>query len=514
MLTFPSGQAGLGARRAGCAIVPPSTFITRPRLLTLSLLMAMGASSPSAHAAAKAPQATLSEMRKQIDDLRAQYEARLKALEDKLANMQAQQGQQAQPASPATNSAAPAPLAATPPDAPAMAATASAAATADTQASANGFNPAVSVILSGTYASLSKDPGTWKLSGFLPSGDEIGPGGRGFSLGESEFGLSANIDPWFYGALTLSVAPDDKISAEEAFVQTTALPDGLKVKAGRFFSGLGYLNEQHAHTWDFVDAPLAYQAFLGGQYKQEGLQAKWLLPTDQFIELGAELGNGHGFPGNDRNRNSAGSMALFAHTGGDIGDSHSWRAGASWLRTQATNRSWDDTNSADQNVTNAFSGQSRIWALDGVWKWAPHGNGTRTNFKLQGEYFRRTESGQLTYAYADPDNLGLSANTDAYRSAQSGWYLQGIYQFMPAWRVGLRHDRLDSGSVDYASNAANFIATGTKPQRDSVMLDWSPSEFSRVRLQLNNDRSREGVNDRQLFLQYQMSLGAHGAHSY
>ncbi len=476
---------------------------------------------PSAHAAGKAPatrpeQAALREMRQQLDDMRTQYEARLKELESKLAQLQ--QDRQAQPAQPAPASSTPEASARTATDSPAAPVPAAEVATAgpvgDTQVSANGFNPAVSVILSGTYASLSKDPTTWKLSGFVPSGDEIGPGGRGFSLGESELGLSANIDPWFYGALTMSVAPDDKVSAEEAFVQTTALPDGLKVKAGRFFSGLGYLNEQHAHTWDFVDAPLVYQAFLGGQYKQEGLQAKWLLPTDRFIELGAELGNGHGFPGNDRNRNSAGSVALFAHTGGDIGDSHSWRAGASWLRTQASLRTWDDTNSADQNVTNAFTGQSRIWALDGVWKWAPHGNGTRTNFKLQGEYFRRTETGQLTYAYADPDQLGLIANTDAYRSAQSGWYLQGIYQFMPAWRVGLRHDRLDSGNVDYAGNAINFIATGYKPQRDSVMLDWSPSEFSRVRLQLNNDRSREGVNDRQLFLQYQMSLGAHGAHSY
>ncbi len=509
MLTFSSGHAGLGARRAGCAVsafplrYAPPTHIARPRLLGLSLLLALSAGSPLAHAAGKAPankadQATLSEMRRQIDELRAQYEARLQALENKLA--QVQQGQAAQPASASMPATASAPTAA--------------ATSTDTQASANGFNPAVSVILSGTYVSLSKDPGSWKLSGFVPSGDEIGPGGRGFSLGESELGLSANIDPWFYGALTLSVAPDDKISAEEAFVQTTALPDGLKIKAGRFFSGLGYLNEQHAHTWDFVDAPLAYQAFLGGQYKQEGLQAKWLLPTDQFIELGAELGNGHGFPGNDRNRNAAGSMALFAHTGGDVGDSHSWRAGASWMRTQASDRTWDDTNSTDQNVTNAFTGQSRIWALDGVWKWAPHGNGTRTNFKLQGEYFRRTETGQLTYAYADPDQLGLIANTDAYRSAQSGWYLQGIYQFMPAWRVGLRHDRLDSGNVDYTGNAANFIATGYKPRRNSVMLDWSPSEFSRVRLQLNDDRSREGVSDRQLFLQYQMSLGAHGAHSY
>jgi hypothetical protein len=46
------------------------------------------------------------------------------------------------------------------------------------------------------------------------------------------------------------------------------------------------------------------------------------------------------------------------------------------------------------------------------------------------------------------------------------------------------------------------------------MVDFSASEFSRLRLQLAKDRSREGVTDNQLFLQYQMSLGAHGAHGY
>ena len=46
------------------------------------------------------------------------------------------------------------------------------------------------------------------------------------------------------------------------------------------------------------------------------------------------------------------------------------------------------------------------------------------------------------------------------------------------------------------------------------MLDFNPSEFSRVRLQLAQDKSRVGLTDNQVFLQYQMSLGAHGAHSY
>ena len=46
------------------------------------------------------------------------------------------------------------------------------------------------------------------------------------------------------------------------------------------------------------------------------------------------------------------------------------------------------------------------------------------------------------------------------------------------------------------------------------MVDWSPSEFSRLRLQLARDKSRNGEADSQVWLQYVMSLGAHGAHKF
>jgi hypothetical protein len=149
-----------------------------------------------------------------------------------------------------------------------------------------------------------------------------------------------------------------------------------------------------------------------------------------------------------------------------------------------------------------------VWIADAVWKWAPNGNATRTNFKLQGEYFRRHEAGTLVF-----DSTGL-ANADRYASTQSGWYAQGVYQFVPSWRVGLRYDRLDPGDVDAGSNAAAFAAPDFAPARVAAMLDWSPSEFSRVRLQLARERARFGASDNQLYLQYQMSLGAHGAHSF
>jgi hypothetical protein len=52
------------------------------------------------------------------------------------------------------------------------------------------------------------------------------------------------------------------------------------------------------------------------------------------------------------------------------------------------------------------------------------------------------------------------------------------------------------------------------PTRVALMLDWAPSEFSRVRLQLARDKARLGLSDNQIMIQYQMSLGSHGAHNY
>jgi hypothetical protein len=373
--------------------------------------------------------------------------------------------------------------------------------------SAGAFNPAMSLILSGTYANLSRDPDTYRIRGFLTNPD-VGPGPRGFNLGESELGVSANIDPTFYGAAAIAITPEGRAEVEEAFVQTTGLGYGLTVKFGRFFSGPGYLNEQHAHTWDFVDNPLAYQAFLGTQLDQDGIQVRWLAPTPILLELGAEVGRGQKFPGAARNSNGAGVRTVFAHAGGDWGDNSSWRAGLSYVQASPRDRTSDVTDLAGNDVTDAFTGTSRLWVADFVWKWSPNGNPTRQNLKVQVEYFARRERGSLTY-----DRSGVAA-TDTYSSRQSGAYVQAVYQFLPQWRTGLRYDRLDSGHVDLASNAAFLDATTQRPSRVSWMADFNPSEFSRIRLQLARDQARAGKADTQIFVQYQMSLGAHGAHNF
>ena len=83
---------------------------------------------------------------------------------------------------------------------------------------------------------------------------------------------------------------------------------------------------------------------------------------------------------------------------------------------------------------------------------------------------------------------------------------------MPRWRAGLRHDRLATQSLmDASGTLAN---PNYSPSRNSLIMEFAKNEFSRFRLQYNNDKSRQGVTDNQLFLQYQMSLGAHGGHQF
>ena len=212
----------------------------RKTLLGLCVLSALA--SP-VYAAAPPPQTQAQRI--------AALEAKVQALEAELEAMK----------SPATTAAQPAPaaaatssdstqseidaLAATPSDtANAGGDTAQVAAPAGASSAgsnANAFNPAISIILNGSYSHHSLDPTAYARAGF-PIVGEGGPSANGFSLGESELSLASNIDDKFYGQLTLTAESEDgqdHIGVEEAFVDTTSLPDNFSVRAGRFYSNIG-----------------------------------------------------------------------------------------------------------------------------------------------------------------------------------------------------------------------------------------------------------------------------------
>ena len=241
-------------------------------------------------------------------------------------------------------------------------------------ASANASNPGVSVVLNGNYVATSRDTAGAKIPGFLLS-DDGGLPGRGLSLGESEVTLAANVDPFLLANLTASFSRDNQVSVEEAYIQTTALPGGLTLKGGRFFSAVGYLNERHAHNWSFIDMPLPYRALLGNQYGDDGVQVRWLAPTPIFLELGAEAFRGDSFPAGNGDKNGPGVQTVFAHAGADINDSSSWLAALSYVRSQARNRDTGGDN---------FNGKDSLGIASVVYKWAPGGNLAERNLTLSG----------------------------------------------------------------------------------------------------------------------------------
>jgi hypothetical protein len=377
------------------------------------------------------------------------------------------------------------------------------------------FNPDISLILDGRFGAFDNDT-DYELPGFMLGG-EAERGEEGFYLGHSELVLGANVDDLFYGKMTAAIADHDgetEVELEEAYIESLGLGYGITAKAGRFFSDLGYLNQQHPHAWDFTDAPLIYRGLFGNQLIDDGVQLSWVAPTELFIKLGGELTRGDRFPAGGASNNGVGASTLFAKVGGDLGESQAWQLGISHWRAEVEGRTSGGHHHEGEeggHETPTYSGDSDVTGIDFVWKWSPYGNATERNLKIQGEYFIRNEDGDVVM-----DDESDDAETSSYDGEQKGGYLQAVYQFMPRWRLGLRYDWLDSdntGSDEEVLAEAGLDNEGHNPQRFTLMGDYSHSEYSRLRLQFARDESYED-KDNIITLQYIVSLGSHGAHQF
>jgi len=454
---------------------------------------------PTPADAASSPE--IDQLRRELESLREAYETRLRELELRLEQAENRVREQAQ-ADVAASTPAPQP---------------------GYGAAANSFNPALSVILQGSLNSYSQNPDDYALPGFQLDG-EAGLPAEGLTLDETEIIASANVDHLFAAQTTLALhddGEDTEIELEEAFIDPLGLPAGFGGRFGRFYSDIGYLNRFHPHAWDFRDNPLAYRAFLGSQYGDDGVRLNWVAASDIYLSLGAERFAGNNFPAGESQRTLGDVQSLYVKLGGDLGASHAWQAGLSGLWVDANDRaSGGHAHGDEADSAVSFSGDSKLAIADAVWRWAPDGNPSQRNLKLQSEFFYRDESGDVTVSQQ------AAAGLLDYDGTQKGWYAQAVYQFVPRWRLGLRYDWLSSDNdlsvlelggfadADQLRTASGLDGDHHDPQRWSGMLDWSPSEFSRLRLQYNRDQSRPDDTDHQWSLQYLMSIGSHGAHEF
>ncbi len=448
------------------------------RKITCVAAVAAGIAMQATTAAAT-ENSDLQALKEEIKNIKNKYESRISELEGKINKLEAAPAKQQ------------------------VAETKAAPAASDKAKADSSFNPAISVILNGKYGNFSSDAADF--AGFA-IGEEGERASDGFSVGESEVNVSANVDDKFFGSMTAALVNEGggtEIELEEAYFQTLAgmgLPDGLSLKAGRALWTLGYLNEHHAHSDDFADRPLPYRAFLNNHYNDDGVELSYVLPTELYTEIGGGAFRGDDFPYGGADGKTFGAWSGFARVGGDIGDDQSWRLGAYILSGEADNRLANEDNIV-------FKGDTNLYAADARYVWAPTGNNKDQEVILQAEYFMRDEKG--TY-----EDIAAATGDVGYDGSQSGWYLQGVYKFLPQWRVGARYSQLYADDIPVALAGTALDANGHDPYSVSFMGDWTNSEFSRVRLQYNYEELAKGQDDNQFLLQYVMSIGAHPAHKY
>ena len=405
--------------------------------------------------------------------------------------------------------------------------------------SGTAFNPKISLILDGNaYRDNRQGKGGDLLDGMagIDNGVHLGPREsglqQGFNLGESELVMSAIVDPYFDGLLTLSVSGDGGTSLEESWIQTRQLPDGLKLKVGKFLSGIGYQNSQHAHAWDFGDQNLAYRGALGGEsLKDTGVQLTWLAPTDLYILLGAEA-----LQGNDQEKfgarvdadaatgvlkATAGALpdmkagprlsTAFAKFAPDLGETQALQIGLSYARAKQFQQIIDPDGTPLSHDGYALDGSQQLYGIDWVYKWDSPAEFGQGDIKVTGEYLRLKKNMTVVAT----DTLSPLAQDGKVTGTQDGYYLQASYGIAPRWLLAARHDV--NGRTNTLEEAGMTIDLKSS-RRNSVSLAFLPSEFSRIRLQLDRgsiaDDSGKTTALRQVFLQYTYSLGPHGAHSF
>ena len=383
----------------------------------------------------------------------------------------------------------------------------------------NRFNPDLSIVADFAAVATNtsdKTAQTLAVPGLIDQSDRTGKL-RGINFNYMELAFNAAVDPYFDFFGVVTIAPSG-VDVEEVFVDTRQLPFGFQLRIGKFLSAFGRLNGMHQHVWDFYDQPLVYEAFVGTEgFKNPGLRVSWTAPVDFLLQFNFEVFQG--VSDESRTFNAVG-YSLTATDGAILSSTapfvpalyvgslkasfdsgnHVFLLGASAMyghSTQAHGSPADMVFSAPGTV---------LYDADLTYKYLIS---SYRSITWQSEYLGRVSSGDLALA---SDGIFHAAD-----KKQGGFYSQIVWRFDDPgrWRVGARFDLLaqNSFTIDGVGQPlANML------QRYTTMLEFSPTEFSRFRLQYDFDRSRTLSGSRkdvhEVLLEMNIAVGPHGAHSF
>ncbi len=268
-----------------------------------------------------------------------------------------------------------------------------------------------------------------------------------------------------------------ELDVEEAYFLMDKLPGNLQLKVGKFRAALGKANLEHLHALSWTDYPLVIKNNFGNEGLMGiGASLSWLVPNpaDHYLLLTYEAFK------ND-------NPAVFA--GDDATDLvHLLNLKSFW--------DFDDQHTVELGLTGAWGpndsrhGSNATWlqAVDLTYRWRPLDAGLYRSFMWQTEAI-----------FVQKDN-DWGDKISSY-----GWFTGAEYQFARRWSVGARYD-FAQWPDDDRFREHNY----------QVFTTFRQSEFAYWRLGYRHRDPNFGskYNDHELFLQLNVSVGAHGAHRY
>lgn len=381
----------------------------------------------------------------------------------------------------------------------------------------------VSVILDVTFGtSTATDAGLSSIA----LGDHD-PHVRGANVRNEELVFSADVDPYFYGVLDIVYKLDEEgesaFELEEAYAVTTALGCGLQAKVGQFFTEFGRTNPTHPHAWEFLDYPVILGRVFGPDgWRGQGARVSWMVPHTCFpVTILAGFQNARGET----------QAAFLGEEGEEVGDHVTGARDVANLSDLAYHArieaSRDLGEGGCRGVTTVLAGLSGGWGPNST---GPKGRSSVYGADLTLQWRpKSTDAGwpflrwmtELVYRdyHADDqvqtvdDGFGGTIDVSVAARTYEDWgaYSQVVWGFCRPFTVGAR--------IDFATSDGIYPGDHW---RASGALTYYPTEFSRIRLQVQYDHvdgldvASPGDRDGNLsvWLNFDFSLGKHGAHKF
>src|SRR5690554_692253 len=320
------------------------------------------------------------------------------------------------------------------------------------------------------------------------------PRNFGFNLQGLELAVGSDVGPYFRfdSAIAFHLGG---VEIEEVYASTLALPAQFQARVGQFNTRFGRLNPTHLHQWSFVDQNLVNGKFLGG----EGLRglgaelsqlAVWMPGTFRWYVAVQNLSGGatgRSFVPQSSDIESFGDLTVSARVEEFVELSSNWDFLLGLSYANGRNKSGRDN-------------RSEIYGADTYLKWRPRSEGGQSEVGWQTEFMlrRRQLPGEVLQDFGIASWVQWTINR-RWATAIRGEYVSTVDSDTP--------DPLDA---EWSEDR----------QRAAAQISFSPSHFSRLRLQYGldhmpyRDASTQDRWVQMVLLQAEFSIGAHGAHTY